>query len=635
EVIENGDAPPVTKVIEGVETTIAPATVKEKAQRRFELKARSTLLMGIPNEHQLKFNSIKDAKSLRQAVEKRDGFKVENGYANNKGKEILKEYWKGVFYECTRRTVPIETPASSALVSCDGLGGYDWSDQAEDGPNYALMAYSSTSSNSDVSTDSNCSSSCLENTKILKEQNEQLLKDLRTSKINAITYKTGLESIETRLIVYKKNETVYDEDIKLLKREIHFKEIAITELRRKFDLAQKQKDEIQLTVENFENSSRNLSKLLDCQIIDKCKEGLGYIVVPPPYTGNFMPLKPDLTFPDLEESIVSESIVKKLEVETSEAKTSADKPKPKAVVNVVQGNIVNIMNKLMKDMLPLEVTPKEGKSQAELKVNAARHKLTTDVDVNAVEVYTSCIEHFWTTTKVKTINGEAQIHANVDGKKIITSEASIRRDFQFEDEGGVDCLPNDVIFEQLALMGTMDFPIICSSTNQKFNFSKYIFDSMVKHLDNVNNFLMYPRFVQVFLNNQLEGMLNHNRIHVTPSHTKKIFGNMRMVRKDFSGKETPLFLTMIVQAQEEMGEDEAVNEEMYDRAGQRCQDTMGDIVAQTRSERVSKISNDLLLIGVNIPRSGKDSLKLNELMELYTNLQQRVLDLETINTTQA
>ncbi|GJT25981.1 hypothetical protein Tco_0895918 [Tanacetum coccineum] len=43
----------------------------EKAQRRLELKARSTLLMGIPNEHQLKFNSIKDAKSLLQAIEKR------------------------------------------------------------------------------------------------------------------------------------------------------------------------------------------------------------------------------------------------------------------------------------------------------------------------------------------------------------------------------------------------------------------------------------------------------------------------------------------------------------------------------------------------------------------------------------
>ncbi|GKA67888.1 hypothetical protein Tco_0767805, partial [Tanacetum coccineum] len=69
-VIENGNAPPVTKVVEGVKITIAPTTAEEKAQRRLELKARSTLLMGIPNEHQLKFNSIKDAKSLLQAVEK-------------------------------------------------------------------------------------------------------------------------------------------------------------------------------------------------------------------------------------------------------------------------------------------------------------------------------------------------------------------------------------------------------------------------------------------------------------------------------------------------------------------------------------------------------------------------------------
>ncbi|GJY39559.1 retrovirus-related pol polyprotein from transposon TNT 1-94 [Tanacetum coccineum] len=166
--------------------------------------------------------------------------------------------------ENTRRVVPVETTTSNALVSCDG-SGYDWSDQAEEGPtNFALMAYSSTSSNSEVSTDSNCSSSCLENVKILKEQNEQLLKDLRTSKLNVIAYKTGLESVEARLLVYKKNESVYEEDIKVLKREIHLREVAITELRRKLELAQKQKDEIQLTVENFENSSKNLSKLIDC-----------------------------------------------------------------------------------------------------------------------------------------------------------------------------------------------------------------------------------------------------------------------------------------------------------------------------------------------------------------------------------
>ncbi|GJS99170.1 ribonuclease H-like domain-containing protein [Tanacetum coccineum] len=153
--------------------------------------------------------------------------------------------------ENTRRVVSMDTTTSNALVSSDGSGS-DWSDQAEEGPtNFALMAYSSTSSNSEVFTDSNCSSSCLENVKVLKEQIEQLLKDLRTSKINAITYKTGLESVEVRLLVYKKNESIYEEDIKLLKRKIYLKEVAIIELRRKLELAQKEKYEIQLTVEIF------------------------------------------------------------------------------------------------------------------------------------------------------------------------------------------------------------------------------------------------------------------------------------------------------------------------------------------------------------------------------------------------
>ncbi|GKB46424.1 hypothetical protein Tco_0897177 [Tanacetum coccineum] len=123
--------------------------------------------------------------------------------------------------ENTRRVVPVETTTSNALISFDGLGNYDWSDQAEEDPtNFALMAYSYTSSNSEVSTNSNFSSSCLENVKILIKQNEKLLKDLRTSKINAITYKTCLESVEARLLVYKKNESVYEEDIKFVNEPI-------------------------------------------------------------------------------------------------------------------------------------------------------------------------------------------------------------------------------------------------------------------------------------------------------------------------------------------------------------------------------------------------------------------------------
>ncbi|GJT06087.1 hypothetical protein Tco_0840549 [Tanacetum coccineum] len=190
----------------------------------------------------------------------------------------------------------------------------------------------------------------------------------------------------------------------------------------------------------------------------------------------------------------------------------------------------------------------------------------------------------------------------VDGKKIIVTKASVRRNLQLNDEEGTDCLPNATIFEELTRMSaktiawnefssTMASAIICLATNQKFNFSKYIFESMVKNLDNAGKFLMYPRFVQVFLEKQLE--------------------------------------------------DKAVNEEMDDSlgtssgSGPRRQETMGDTIAQTGFENVSKISNDALLAGVNTPQSDEERLKLNELMEFCTKLQQRVLDLENTKTAQA
>ncbi|GJW88260.1 hypothetical protein Tco_0163600 [Tanacetum coccineum] len=193
------------------------------------------------------------------------------------------------------------------------------------------MAYSSTSSssstNSEVSNESNCCLSCLECEKDLKEQNEQLVKNLRTTRISAVSYKTSLESVEARLLVFMKNESVCEEDIKLLKREIYLRDLDITELKRKLELATKEKDEVQLIVQKFKNSSKSLSKLLDSQIMDKCKTGLGYNAIPSPYTGNFMPPKPDLVYPSLDDFVdvnesVSESIVEKPTVKTNEPKTA-------------------------------------------------------------------------------------------------------------------------------------------------------------------------------------------------------------------------------------------------------------------------------------------------------------------------
>ncbi|GJR92408.1 putative ribonuclease H-like domain-containing protein [Tanacetum coccineum] len=73
EVILNGDSPLPTRTVDGVETAVPPTTADQKLARKNELKARGTLLMALPNEHQLKFNSYKSAKSLMEAIEKRFG----------------------------------------------------------------------------------------------------------------------------------------------------------------------------------------------------------------------------------------------------------------------------------------------------------------------------------------------------------------------------------------------------------------------------------------------------------------------------------------------------------------------------------------------------------------------------------
>ncbi|GKA58941.1 hypothetical protein Tco_0758254 [Tanacetum coccineum] len=68
-------------------------------------------------------------------------------------------------------------------------------------------------------------------------------------------------------------------------------------------------------------------------------------------------------------------------------------------------------------------------------------------------IYTSCIKQFWATAEVKTVNGEVQLQAQVDGKKVIIAETSVRRVLKLKDDEGIECLPNADIFEQLTLMG--------------------------------------------------------------------------------------------------------------------------------------------------------------------------------------
>nr|GEX32184.1 putative reverse transcriptase domain-containing protein [Tanacetum cinerariifolium] len=245
----------------------------------------------------------------------KNGFKMANGHVDYEGQKLLKEKKKAnCQWECkalrsqdnkhkenTRRSVLVKTTAFIDLVSCDGLGGYDWSDQAKEGPNYALMAYTS------------------------------LSYDSKKSELMVLGYKTGLKSVEERLEFFKKNKFIYLEDMKVFKVEIQIKEITIKELRMKLEVAQKEKDVIQLTVKKLKNASKSLNKLIDCQIVDNYKKGLGYKsynAVLPPYTGNFMPPEPDLSFTGLDEFAnkpVAEN-TKSNEEETTTVRKNDDAP---------------------------------------------------------------------------------------------------------------------------------------------------------------------------------------------------------------------------------------------------------------------------------------------------------------------
>ncbi|GJU87332.1 hypothetical protein Tco_1294878 [Tanacetum coccineum] len=211
-------------------------------------------------------------------------------------------------------------------------------------------------------------------------------------------------------------------------------------------------------------------------------------------------------------------------------------------------------------------------------------------------VSTTFVEQFWMSAKSKLINNVRYITAKVAGKPVSILEASIRSDLLFDDADGIDSLPNQAIFDAIQLMGyegdltvltfnkalfspqwrflfhTMNHcisskstswdqiptniatAVICLTTNQKYNFSKLIFDGMMRHLDAKKKFVMYPRFISVFLDKQLKNVpvpLDHFPINAL---TSKVFSFMVKKGKHFSGNVTPLFDSMLVQPTEDEGD---------------------------------------------------------------------------------
>ncbi|GJW71137.1 hypothetical protein Tco_0128054 [Tanacetum coccineum] len=290
-------------------------------------------------------------------------------------------------------------------------------------------------------------------------------------------------------------------------------------------------------------------------------------------------------------------------------------------------------------------------------VYAARHTLTAvRHKLMLPDITYYC--WFWASAKAKIVNGERQIQVLVDKKKVIITKTSIRSDLKVDDAEGIDSYFSSqwkflihAILQCLSaktkawneFSSTMASAIICLATNQTFNFSKYIFNNMVKHLEGGVKFLMYPRFVQVFLDKQVEGMTRHKEVYLTPSHTKKVFANMKRPGKGFSGRVTPLFPIMMIQASEDMGEDSAAPSDSHStpiisqissskpqkkKSRRKPRKDNGPTEPVTDEAHVSTPSYDP-------PQSGEDSMQLFELMNLCTSLQEKVFDLEKAKTTQA
>ncbi|GJW57304.1 hypothetical protein Tco_0104035, partial [Tanacetum coccineum] len=194
---------------------------------------------------------------------------------------------------------------------------------------------------------------------------------------------------------------------------------------------------------------------------------------------------------------------------------------------------------------------------------------------------------------------------------------------------------------------TIASAIICLATNQKFNLSKYIFDNMLKNLEGGVKFLIYPRFVQVFLDKQVEGMTRHKEVYVTPSHTKKVFANMKRRGKGFSGRATPLFQIMMVQASEDMGKDLATSTDSHSTPNITQPSTYKPQKKKSRRKQrkdsgptepvTDETTNEAYVAtpSYDPPQSGEDRMQLSKLMNICTSLQEKVLDLEEAKTAQA
>ncbi|GJT75116.1 ribonuclease H-like domain-containing protein [Tanacetum coccineum] len=173
-----------------------------------------------------------------------------------------------------RRNATTNKPSSQALVAQDGLAGYDWSNDFDEPVNYALMAISSSSSSSSsVNEVQNYSKQCLESFKTLQKNFDSKREKHSRAKLEIQGYKLALESLESRILGHEKNELAWGEKYEFQNYELKCREIKINNLKMELEKVVKERDELKVKIEKWEESLKGLHKILNSQMSAKDKNG--------------------------------------------------------------------------------------------------------------------------------------------------------------------------------------------------------------------------------------------------------------------------------------------------------------------------------------------------------------------------
>ncbi|GJU31741.1 putative reverse transcriptase domain-containing protein [Tanacetum coccineum] len=221
-----------------------------------------------------------------------------------------------------RKNATSNEPSSQALVAQDGLGGYDWSNDFDIEPvNYALMAISSSSSSS--SSDNkvqNCSKKCLESFKSFQKNFDSKRENHSKARLEIQGYELALESLEFRILGHEKNELAWGEKYEFQNYELNQMSAKDknglgygTQLN---ELSNRSETDSEISLSFFEVRSSDEETT---PANDRFSKADGYHVVPPPKPGNFLTLRADISFVDLDEYAIRKKVI---ESKTSESKTT-------------------------------------------------------------------------------------------------------------------------------------------------------------------------------------------------------------------------------------------------------------------------------------------------------------------------